>query len=109
MEDGNQLSLPSVATDGHDLLGIVEIDVFDTDGSPEDLRRKRAGEVLLQHREESHALFGIAIRVYDGFFHQRHELTTAEPLLRAVLLSARCRPVFRSRHHDRYSRRYAAA
>jgi hypothetical protein len=41
--------------------------------------------VLLEHREESDALFGLAIRVHNGFVNQRFELTGAKPLPRTRL------------------------
>lgn len=72
------MALSSEATDGDDVLGVVEIEAFDLDRPPQYLGRKGEREVLLQHREEADSLFGLVVRVDDGVFHQRLELTRGE-------------------------------
>ncbi len=68
---GDQLPLPPAAADRDDLVRVVEIHAVDSRGRPENLRRERDGELLLQHREESHTLFGLAVGIDDGFVDQR--------------------------------------
>lgn len=72
------MALSSAATDGDDVLGVVEIEAFDLDRVPKDLGRKWDREVLLQHREEADALFRLVVRVDGGLFRQRLELTRGE-------------------------------
>lgn len=88
MENRDQLSLAPAATQGHDLIGVVEIHAYHRDGRPENLGKKGDGEVLLQHGEESHALFGLAICVDNRFFNQGLALTRSEPTPRAPLRRA---------------------
>jgi len=57
--------------DRHDLLRIIEIDAFDTDRLAEHLRAERTRQVLLQHAEKSHALFGFAVGIDDRFLDER--------------------------------------
>lgn len=101
LENGNHLAFPSATADRHDLVGIVEIYTFDTDRDAEGRCRKRAGEVLFQHREESDALFGLAVGIYDRFFHQCCQSTGAEPLPEAAVRCARRLPPFRPSHQVR--------
>ena len=72
------MALSSEATDGDDVLGVVEIEAFDLDRAPQYLGRKGDREVLLQHREEADALFRRVVRVDGGVFRQRLQLTRGE-------------------------------
>ena len=73
------MALSSEATDGDDVLGVVEVEAFDLDRASQYFGRKWDREVLLQHREEADALFRLVVRVDGGFFRQRLELTRGEP------------------------------
>ena len=79
MEERDPLALSSDATDGDDVLGVVEIEAFDLDRASQYVGHKWDREVLLQHREEADALFRLVVRVDGGFFRQRLELTYGEP------------------------------
>jgi hypothetical protein len=51
-----------------------------SDRHPENARRERDRQPLLQHREQSDALFGLAAGVDDGFFNEFLEAGFAECL-----------------------------
>ena len=74
VENGNALPLLAAPTDGHDLVGLIEIHAVDPHGDAEQLRHKRAGEVLLEHGEKPDPLLGVAVRVNDRFFDEGVEL-----------------------------------
>ena len=60
----------AATTNGYDLVGGIQIYAFDTNGLSQDLSGERTGEMLLQHGQERHALFGLAIRIDERFFDE---------------------------------------
>src|SRR5436309_15279140 len=66
-----------MATDSDDLLGIIEVDLLDGHSHAEDLRLKRQREALLEHRQESDALLGVAVGVDDGLCNQLFQASPA--------------------------------
>jgi hypothetical protein len=64
--------------DRDDLVRVIQINAFDGHRVAEDLRRERADQVLLEHAQETDALFRFAVRIDDGFLDQRLELRFAQ-------------------------------
>jgi hypothetical protein len=71
-------------TDRHNFVRVIQIHAFDSDRSPENLRRKGDCQMFFEHREESDSLFGLTVRVDDGFFHEFVEPALAEDGMRGL-------------------------
>jgi len=71
--------MPAATTDGDNLFSVIEIDTIDLNGYPEDFCHKWDCEVLLQHREKSDALFGLAVGIDDRFFNEGLECMLGQP------------------------------
>ena len=64
------MSRSAATTYNDDLVVLIQIHTFDLNGLAQDLGGKRAGEMLLEHCQERHALFGLAVRVDERFFDE---------------------------------------
>jgi len=55
--------------------------------------------MFFEHREESDSLFGLTVRVDDGFFHEVVEPALAQDGMRGSLPRSCRLPAWHSRHH----------
>ncbi len=62
-EDGDSLTDPAPAADGHDLLRLAEVDPLHDHWDTENHRLEREPQILLQHRQETGSLLILAVGI----------------------------------------------
>jgi len=66
VEQSDPLAAAAPAADGEDPLVLIEVESLDHHTCAEQLGLERQHEVFFEHREEPHALLGLAVGVQRG-------------------------------------------